>query len=431
MVRGARHAAGRRPDERATAATGGDGSPRRTLLVAGENRFVRAPDGRACSATGVDGHRFWARYLDGFERVLVLARVADGPCPPAAVPVEGPGVEVVAVPDYHGAAGWVRTRGALRQVARAAVVRADAILLRAPGAVPGAVWRLRGSRPVGVEVIGDPDEVLGSRAVPGIGGRIARRLLAHELRSMCRRAGATSYVTAETLQRRYPPGGWTISYSSIDLPPEAFATENEIRARAGTRTGAARHLVFVGTLAQLYKGPDVLIDAVAACRERGLALTLTMVGDGARRSWLEERAHRRGLGAAVRFAGHLASGALVREALDRADLFVLPSRGEGLPRAMIEAMARGVPALGTAVGGVAELLPPERVVAPDDTDGLAVALASLCAPSTDLTALGLRDLGVARRSAADVLAPRRRELYTHLAALVTPRREALIAGAAA
>jgi glycosyltransferase involved in cell wall biosynthesis len=60
--------------------------------------------------------------------------------------------------------------------------------------------------------------------------------------------------------------------------------------------------------------------------------------------------------------------------LDQADIFVMPSRTEGLPRTMIEAMARGLPCIGSAVGGIPELLRPEDMVPAGDASSLAGAI---------------------------------------------------------
>ncbi len=226
---------------------------------------------------------------------------------------------------------------------------------------------------------------------------------------------------AATLPERYPTGGWSTAYSSIDLGAEAFASEAELARRAAEATarisGSSRRrsrLVFVGSLAQLYKGPHLLIDAVARCRARGLDVELTLVGDGAHGASLIARAAAHGLADHVRFVGQVPAGAAVRTHLDRADLFVLPSLSEGLPRALIEAMARGVPGLGTRVGGIPELLPPERLVPRGDVAALADAIARLCSPATDLAALGRQDRDVARRYRASEIGPRRAAFYRRL-----------------
>ena len=81
-----------------------------TLLVASETRFMRGGDGRVYSATGVDGYGFWSRYLEVFDRLLIAARTAAGPIGDEPVAVDGPGVEVVPLPAYHGPWGYALAR---------------------------------------------------------------------------------------------------------------------------------------------------------------------------------------------------------------------------------------------------------------------------------------------------------------------------------
>lgn len=393
-----------------------------TILVALETHFVRGPDGRAYSTLGVDGHTFWKRYLEVFDHVLIAARTAAGDTT-GCEPVDGPGVRVVPLPEYHGPWGYLRSRRALVAAMRDAVAQSDALCLRAPGPIAGCAWKLRGDRPYAVEVVGDPLDALAPGAVRSAVRPLARAALAHELKAMCRDATAVGYVTESVLQRRYPTRAWSTSYSSIDLDDGAFASAEQIERRCAFRTGSNRgstsepwRLVTVGSLAQPYKGHDVLIDAIALCRARGLVLELTVVGDGRHRSSLEAQAAARGLAGSVRFAGQVGAGSPVRDVLDQAHIFVLPSRTEGLPRALVEAMARGLPCIASRVGGIVELLPEERLVPPGDARALGDAIARLCGAPADFVSIGRRNQAVARRYGAEVLRARRTDLYQRLRA---------------
>jgi glycosyltransferase involved in cell wall biosynthesis len=167
----------------------------------------------------------------------------------------------------------------------------------------------------------------------------------------------------------------------------------------------------VGSLEQLYKGPDVLIEAAALCAGFGLHFRITIVGDGRHRTELEALAHARGLTDRIRFTGNLPPGNAVRAELDRADLFVLPSRTEGLPRALIEAMARALPSVATAVGGVPELLSADELVTPGDKSVLARKLQDVLTDPQRLAQLSEENLSKAREFHSDVLRPRRRQFY--------------------
>jgi glycosyltransferase involved in cell wall biosynthesis len=170
-------------------------------------------------------------------------------------------------------------------------------------------------------------------------------------------------------------------------------------------------LLFVGSLAQIYKGPDVAIAALARCRARGVFAHLTLIGDGRERPALEARARRLGVAPWVTFTGQLPAGGPVREAMDRADVFVLPSRTEGTPRAMLEAMARGVACVGAAVGGIPELLPATRLVEPCDAERLASVLIRVCSNRSGLLPAALSDREVARRYRAADASVKRASCY--------------------
>ncbi len=136
---------------------------------------------------------------------------------------------------------------------------------------------------------------------------------------------------------------------------------------------------------QDYKGHTYLLEACAQLVSQGVPLACTLVGEGPERPALDQMVSRLGLEGCVFLAG-ARSSAEVRELLAQADVMALPSvvlssgLQEGLPVALIEAMAMEVPVVATRVSGVPELvedgstglLVPER-----DADSLAEAIASL------------------------------------------------------
>lgn len=381
------------------------------VVVVLEHRFLRTPDGRVWSSTGC-AYPFWSRYRDVFDTVRVVARVADVPEEkPGWLRADGPGVEFAAIPTYIGPRQYLLRRGAVRRAVQEAFRPGDAVILRV-GSVLADCLRpvlLKARHPYAVEVVSDPWDVFSPGAVRHPLRPFFRRWFAHQLREHCSGAAAASYVTDAALQRRYPPaaGVPSVGCSDVELPRDAFVDF----PRPLRTTSTAATIVTVGTLEQLYKAPDVLVDAVALAVKDGLDLRLVFVGDGQYRSWLQERAERQGLADRVRFAGWLPLGTAVRHELDRADLFILPSRQEGLPRAMIEAMARGLPCLGSTVGGIPELIAEEDQVPPNDAAALARKIREVVSHPGRMEGMSIRNLHKAGEYREEVLAVRRRSFY--------------------
>lgn len=141
------------------------------------------------------------------------------------------------------------------------------------------------------------------------------------------------------------------------------------------RNGRAPVVITVGRLEHV-KGHDVLIRAMAVLRQRIPDASLVIVGGGKARAELEQLAVEQGVQRATTFAGALVPDE-VRNLLHRADVFALPSRSEGMPLALLEAMAAGVPPVASRVGGVTDVIEGTSglLVAPDEPIALADALA--------------------------------------------------------
>jgi glycosyltransferase involved in cell wall biosynthesis len=206
-------------------------------------------------------------------------------------------------------------------------------------------------------------------------GRWSGRLLRCLVGWLVRRAVGVIYVTEQSLQKLYPPepGTPTMIRSNVRLGPLSFGREDNPDRVIG------RRLIAVGSQQSTAKGHDVAIRALRHLLNCDSRYELVLVGGGGQQTQLRQLAIALGVSERVVFRGSLSSEA-VREELSSADLFVMPSRSEGLPRALIEAMAAGLPAAGSDVGGIPELLASSCLVPPDDPEALAKLIRDLFSP---------------------------------------------------
>ena len=185
-----------------------------------------------------------------------------------------------------------------------------------------------------------------------------------------------------------------------------------VRASLGLPEGA----FVVGTVAALSPEKDLCSLVRAFARAKLAGARLLVVGEGPERAAITVEAERSGV--ALSLPGRAGSPEGVRAALSAMDLFALSSRAEGLPTALLEAMAAGVPVVATAVGGVPDAVADGEtglLVPPGDETALAGAIARLGAdaPLRARLAAGARRAADAYRVATVADAAER--LYERLA----------------
>ncbi|PSB50044.1 glycosyl transferase family 1 [filamentous cyanobacterium Phorm 6] len=382
------------------------------VVVTLEHRFDRTPDGRVWTQTTF-AHSFWMRYLEVFDGVRVVARVRDVPAVPSdGKCADGEGVSFAPVPHYIGPQQYLLRSRQIKRAARNAVGANDAVILRTSSQIADCLEPVlrRADRPYGVEVVADPYDVFAPGSVRHPLSPFFRWLFPRQLRRQCAGACAAAYVTQKSLQQRYPCPNFSIGVSDVDLPEETLASV----PRSPRLESSPLTLIAVGTLAQLYKAPDAAIEAVAICMREGLDIKLIWVGDGKHRSEMEALAAAQGLGDRVCFRGQLTAGDAVRAELDRSDLFIMPSHQEGLPRAMVEAMARALPCIGSTVGGIPELLSPEDLVPPGDAAALASKICEVAIDRDRMAQMSARNLNKAKEYTDEVLRERRIAFYRYV-----------------
>jgi colanic acid/amylovoran biosynthesis glycosyltransferase len=144
-----------------------------------------------------------------------------------------------------------------------------------------------------------------------------------------------------------PPRHWEkLEVCPLGVDPAVFQPRH-------TATGKFQ-IVCVGRL-MARKGQAVLLAATAKLLERGQRVHLSLIGDGPDRQALEIEAARLNIRGDVTFHGWINQGR-IREFLEQADVFVLPSFAEGVPVSLMEAMAMEIPCISTFIAGIPELI---------------------------------------------------------------------------
>lgn len=372
-----------------------------TLYFAIQTRLHRDSAGRFRASHGYAAYEAWAQYLGAVAEMVLLARV--GPeVSDEGVLVEGAGVRVLPAPHYRGLWEFLITLPRTLAFVNGAVRDATAVYGARVPDVFGSIVHRR-TRRIGarffVQVVGDRSEVLRAGSLGRV-GKLFWRLSRERTAAQVRKADGVIYVTENALQQRYPasPQVPTTIRSNVILDEASFAD----RPRDyGSESIRGLTIVTAGSQERDYKGHDVLIEAIAVLKARAVSVRAIIIGDGLLNGSLRQLAGALGVSGDVTFAGQLPSAAHVRSVLRDADVFVLPSRTEGLSRVLIEAMATGLFCIGTEVGGTPELLPPEQLVPPDDAEALASAIESFMTRPDEMTLAAASGLDKARTIARD------------------------------
>jgi len=231
-------------------------------------------------------------------------------------------------------------------------------------------------------------------------GQLRTRAFASVARSVYRQANAVVCNAEANSERvrnfidRPLPLVETI-YNPLDA--ESFQARFPQRDRRGFQQ-AAPLLVAHGRL-HPQKGFDTLLRALAALRERGSSAHLRLVGDGPERDTLESLIQALGLSDAVEMLGFSEDPWV---SIEPGDVYVLPSRFEGLPNALLEAIALGLPSVAAdCPTGPAEILTADsgagRLVPVDDVEALSRTIEEMLADGEARHAMGQ----AARRRALD------------------------------
>jgi glycosyltransferase involved in cell wall biosynthesis len=226
----------------------------------------------------------------------------------------------------------------------------------------------------------------------------------------------TERGTAEHLARRI---GHAAQYRTVPsgVPTAELRAQAPGRAAARAALGVPPEAFVIGGLGRLVpvKGFDVLVRALPSVVAAVPSARVLLVGDGPDRAALEAQAAALHVGDRVRITGATSD---VTRWLAACDVLAAPSRNEGMGRALVEAMALGVPVVAAAVGGIPAVVADGesgRLVASEDAGALAAALVELGLDEALCAKLGAAAVRRAEAFSIGVANAAMRAIYDELA----------------
>ncbi len=370
-------------------------------------------------------YHFLKRYLDVFDQITVIGRRADTSENASTQGLErtsGPGINFHLVENISSLGSFFGARQRVKKQLSNIIDSCDIAIARLPselGLTATYIARCLG-KPFAVEIVGCPWDANWSKG--GVAAKVYAPFMFFRSRSAIRRAEAATYVTKEFLQRRYPPGPSTIvsSVSDVAIPELEISTLNN-RLRKSFGAGGIIRIGLIGSLNTNYKGIDVAIRSVSRLISNGQDVELRVLGPGnaERFGALSESM---GLAGRIHFDGSLPSGSEVFHWLDGIDIYIQPSRQEGLPRALVEALSRACPAVGSTAGGIPELLDVPFLCKPGDHVELAHIINRLI-NSRETRELAVRNNFTAARSFESKRLDREVKKFTNTLANIAERKK--------
>lgn len=362
---------------------------------------------------------FYDRYLRVFEQLRICNRVIElDSIAKERVLIDNPNIEIVNVPIFHGPKEYLTKYFKVGRAMKNAVTGCDAAVLRLPSTIAQRLSKhvIKAKIPYATEVVFDAID--GVSAANSIIHKILWRIIDKKMKYICGRADGVSCVTEHYLQRRYfstKDMHFTSHYSTLSLGPSFFTSPRVYP------THSPLNIAHVDLQIGLHsrKGTDKVILALEQLKLRGIIANVKFAGEdrGNNAEKIKEFAKLHNVEGQVQCVGYLTRGQL-SDFLDNADLFVLPTQAEGLPRVIIEAIAKGLPTITTPASGNPELISSDFLVEYSDVNKMAEKMSVLISDKSCYEKVSKENFEHSLQYQASILQERRDAFYTKLKSLI-------------
>ncbi len=355
------------------------------------------------------------RYLDVFDEINFVVRtkkvLSKSELGLFNILVENSRVYIVKIPFFQGPKQYSKKYFSVQKKIKSSINRCDVAIFRIPSTVAFTClekWR-KNDKPYAVETVANPYEI--SQNSQNIAVKFFTRINHLQQLKACKEADGASYVTEYSLQKRYPAkkeGHFESYYSSVELPDSLLISSKKYPK--------SKQFVLCHVANQIKthtKGHSTVIRVVKELVDRGHDIIAKFAGEGEFISYFMDEAKKLNIENRIKFVGFLNKRGL-KDFLISSDLMLFPSKSEGLPRVLIEAMAAGLPCLSTSVGGIPELLSDDLLYSDDDITGFVDKIEEIIANPSLYEELSETSFNKAKEYSTENLQARRIEFYKKL-----------------
>lgn len=362
---------------------------------------------------------FYDRYLRVFEQLRICNRVIElETLGKERVLIDNPNIEIVNIPIFHGPKQYFTKYFKVGRAMKDAIVGCDAAILRLPSTVAQRLSKhvIKAKIPYATEIVFDAKD--GVSAANSIAHKLLWTIIDKKMKSICGKADGVSCVTEYYLQKRYfsrKNNHFVSHYSTLSLGPSFFTAPRTYPSHSPLNI--AHVDLQIGLHSR--KGTDKLILALEQLKLRGIVANVMFAGEdrGNNAEKILEFAKLHNVDGQVQCVGYL-TRAQLSEFLDRADLFVLPTQAEGLPRVIIEAIAKGLPTITTPSSGNPELISADFLVEYADVNKMADKMEQLITDKACYEKVSKENYEHSLKYQASILQERRDAFYTKLKSLI-------------
>lgn len=367
------------------------------IVFAHDHIFYRTSDGKRYSNGGLSSE-IWDRYLKVFDKIEVVSRGLDVNYDFIKTKnltlASKDNVEFTQVQNLSSIKGKVLNQKRAKVILTEKIKNSDALIARVPSEIGYLAIEVAKelNKPWIVEVVSCAFDDLWNYG--NLKGKLYAPISYLKMKKLVKQSPYAIYVSQKMLQTKYPTEGKQIGCSNVRLK---YIDESIIEKRISKINDSSKVLTIglIGAINNKRKGIDTALKSINILKD-SYNIKLKILGGGDPSKW-DSLINELDIRENVEFCGILPPGEQVYKWLDEIDIYIQPSFGEGLPRAIIEAMSRACPVIGSTVGAIPELISLEYMHKPGDYKKLAYLIKNLYEDKEKQKLISIENLDISKK----------------------------------